>query len=115
MLIAPILYVVYGTSYFLCASLKTEAMDKVLNYILPAMVIVVFWITKPSTPGKMICNLTIVDAKAGGKPTKAQFIGRYLGCYVSTIVLFLGLIWVAIDERKQGWHDKLAGTIVVKR
>jgi uncharacterized RDD family membrane protein YckC len=27
----------------------------------------------------------------------------------------LGLIWVGIDKRKQGWHDKLAGTVVVRR
>ena len=29
--------------------------------------------------------------------------------------LFLGLIWVGLDQKKQGWHDKLAGTLVVKR
>ena len=39
---------------------------------------------------------------------------RYLGYYVSIIPLFLGLIAVAFDPRKQGWHDKLAGTVVVR-
>jgi len=115
MLIAPILYAIYGADYFLCASLETSALDIVLNYILPAVVIIVFWITKSATPGKMICKLTIVDAKTGAKPTTAQFIGRYLGYYVSTIPLLVGLIWVAFDDRKQGWHDKLAGTVVVKQ
>jgi uncharacterized RDD family membrane protein YckC len=38
---------------------------------------------------------------------------RYIGYYLSTIPLLLGLIWVAVDPRKQGWHDKLAGTAVV--
>jgi len=33
---------------------------------------------------------------------------------VSMIPLFLGMIWVAFDARKQGWHDKLAGTVVVR-
>jgi uncharacterized RDD family membrane protein YckC len=42
-----------------------------------------------------------------------QLIGRYFGYYVSMIPFMLGLIWVGIDARKQGWHDKLAGTVVI--
>jgi uncharacterized RDD family membrane protein YckC len=45
---------------------------------------------------------------------KGQLIGRYLGYYVSTIPLLLGIIWVGIDRKKQGWHDKLARTVVVR-
>ncbi len=84
-----------------------------INVILPAVAVIVFWIYKSATPGKMIIKAEIVDAKTFGKPTTGQFIGRYLGYYVSTIPLLLGLIWVAFDERKQGWHDKLAGTVVI--
>ena len=62
----------------------------------------------------MITKLTIVDAKTGGKPSATQFIGRYLGYYVSMIPLFLGIIWVGIDKKKQGWHDKLSGTVVIR-
>jgi uncharacterized RDD family membrane protein YckC len=62
----------------------------------------------------MVTGLTIVDAKTGDKPSTGQFIGRYFGYYVSTIPLLLGLIWVGIDRRKQGWHDKLAGTVVIR-
>ena len=74
-----------------------------------------FWIYKSATPGKMITKLVIVDAKTGGKPTTGQFLLRYLGYYVSTVPLGLGLIWVAFDQRKQGWHDKIAGTLVVRQ
>jgi uncharacterized RDD family membrane protein YckC len=56
-----------------------------------------------------------VDAKTGGKPSTGQFIGRYLCYYLSSLLLGLGFIWVAFDSRKQGWHDKLAGTLVVRR
>ena len=59
-------------------------------------------------------HLTIVDEKTGGRPSVSQFVIRYLGYYISTIPLFLGLIWVGIDKRKQGWHDKLAGTVVIR-
>ena len=62
----------------------------------------------------MAVSARIVDAKTGGKPTTRQLIVRYLGYFVSTIPLGLGLLWVAFDPRKQGWHDKLAGTVVVR-
>ncbi len=84
-----------------------------LNILLPALAVIVFWVYKSATPGKMIIKAEIVDAKTFGKPTTGQFIGRYFGYYVSTIPLFLGLLWVAFDKRKQGWHDKLAGTVVI--
>jgi len=41
-------------------------------------------------------------------------IGRYFGYYVSGLILALGFIWIAFDKRKQGWHDKLAGTLVIR-
>ncbi len=39
---------------------------------------------------------------------------KYLGYYLSAIPLLLGFVWVAFDKRKQGFHDKLAGTFVVR-
>jgi len=59
-------------------------------------------------------GLVIVDAKTLGKPSFGKLVLRYIGYYVSTIPLLLGLIWVGIDKRKQGWHDKIAGTLVLK-
>ena len=45
---------------------------------------------------------------------KLQAIGRYLGYYVSIFGLMIGFAWVAFDPRKQGWHDKLARTLVIR-
>jgi uncharacterized RDD family membrane protein YckC len=42
-----------------------------------------------------------------------QYIIRYLGYYVSIFALGLGFLWVAWDDKKQGWHDKMAGTVVI--
>jgi len=84
-----------------------------LNYILPAIIVIAFWLYKSATPGKMILKLKIVDAKTGRKPTALQFIIRYLGYFLSSIFL-LGFIWIAFDRRKQGFHDKLAGTVVIR-
>ena len=113
-IIAPILTIIYGRGYWVSESFVQGAWDVLFNYILPAVAVIIFWIYKSATPGKMALRLTIVDAHTGGKPTTGQFIKRYLGYYVSMIPLFLGIIWVGLDKRKQGWHDKLAGTVVIR-
>lgn len=113
-IIMPLLTAIYGTDYWQSVVFIQGSWDVLLNYILPAIAVIVFWVYKSATPGKMLTKLTIVDAKTGGKPTARQFIVRYLGYYVSMIPLFLGIIWVGIDKRKQGWHDKLAGTVVIR-
>ena len=110
----PILTAIYGTDYWASESFVQGFWDVLFNYILPAIVVIIFWVYKSATPGKMATKLTIVDAKTGGTPSTGQFIGRYLGYYVSMLPLFLGIIWVGIDKRKQGWHDKLAGTVVIR-
>jgi uncharacterized RDD family membrane protein YckC len=38
---------------------------------------------------------------------------RFLGYFVSAFPLYLGFLWAALDRRKQGWHDKIARTIVI--
>ena len=85
------------------------------NQIVSAAVVIGFWAWKMATPGKMAINAVIVDEKTLGRPTAGQLIGRYLGYFLSTMFLGLGLMWVGWDARKQGWHDKLAGTVVIKK
>ena len=113
LLAAPLLTAIYGQEYWMDPTQSNMAIDALINYLLPALVIILFWIYRSATPGKMICSIAIVDAKTGGKPGTGQFIGRYLAYYVSMLPLFLGFFWVAFDKRKQGFHDKLAGTAVV--
>ena len=94
---------------------STGIRDVVFNYLLPAVVVILFWIYRSATPGKMLLKLEIVDAKTGAKPSNLQFIGRYMAYYVSIIPLMLGFVWVAFDKQKQGFHDKLAGTVVIRK
>ncbi len=50
-----------------------------------------------------------------GKPIGlGNAVVRWIGIIISAAVLLLGLIWVAFDSRKQGWHDKIAGTFVIR-
>ncbi len=114
LLIAPVLTVVYGKGYWFDNSLYQGVWDIVLNFIFPAVAVVLFWLYRSATPGKMLTRLVIIDAQTGKKPTTGQFIIRYLGYYVSMLPLFLGIFWVGIDKRKQGFHDKMADTVVIR-
>ena len=114
-IIVPILVGIYGWAYFDAEALIQGPADFLLSWIFPAVLIILFWLKRQATPGKDAVSAIIVDAKTGATPTTSQLVIRYLGYYVSAIPLGLGLIWVAFDARKQGWHDKMAGTVVVRR
>ncbi len=86
-----------------------------LEWIIMSLLIVAFWIVKSATPGKLVLRMKIVNASDFGKPTTKQWIVRYLGYIPATLVFGLGIMWVYIDKKRhQGWHDKLAGTVVIQ-
>ena len=112
----PILYAIYGAAYFHDenAGIVAGPADFLLSWVAPAVMAIVFWLRKQGTPGKLALSLRVVDQKTGRTLTVGQSIGRYLAYFVAAIPLGLGFIWVAFDARKQGWHDKLAKTVVVR-
>lgn len=83
--------------------------------VVGAAYFVVSWGRFGHTLGQKLCGLRVVDAVTGGPITTGRAVGRYLGFIVSGWVLDIGLIWAAFDQRKQGWHDKMASTFVVRR
>jgi len=115
LLVLPVLYGLYGEAYFTSTEQVYWGMgDLIMNYVVPAIIVIIFWIYRSATPGKMMLKLKIVDAETGEQPSTGKLIGRYLGYYVSAIPMCIGLMWVGFDERKQGWHDKLAKTVVIR-
>ena len=112
----PLLYAIYGQAYFEPEEVELAAgtADFLLTWVAPAVAAIAFWIYRQATPGKMMLGLKVVDAKTGNTLRTPQAIIRYIGYYVATIPLGIGIIWVALDERKQGWHDKMAGTVVLR-
>jgi uncharacterized RDD family membrane protein YckC len=112
----PLLISIYGWAYFdEGKDLIVGPADFLISWVLPAIVVVIFWMYKQATPGKMAVSAKIVDATTGQPASTAQLVGRYFAYFVSMIPLFLGVFWIAFDKRKQGWHDKLAGTVVIKK
>lgn len=86
-----------------------------VNWVLLPAAIVLFWRFRGGTPGKMAIGAEIVDADSLGPPSNLQLVVRYLGYFISTLIFGLGFLWIAWDARKQGWHDKLARTVVIRR
>ena len=111
----PLLIWIYGWAYLgEQTGMFAGPADMLISLVLPAVAVVVFWLYRQATPGKMILSLHVVDADTGNTLSVGQSIGRYLAYYVSLIPLCLGFVWIAFDRRKQGWHDKLAKTVVIR-
>lgn len=72
----------------------------------------VFWTVIGSTPGKLFMGLRVVR-RNDLQLTFGKALLRFAGYWISAIPLFLGFLWVLVDGRRQGWHDKLAGTQVI--
>ena len=111
----PLLFLKYGSDFMQTSTedASNSSFDILMNYILPAFVTILLWKYFQATPGKMVFKATIVDKMTGGKPSLRQLIIRYLGYFVSLGPIGFGYIWIGFDKKKQGFHDKLANTVVV--
>ena len=72
------------------------------------------WTVMGASLGQRIFGMRVVDANSGAQIGFGKAALRALGLYISFLVCFIGVIWVAFDARKQGWMDKIAGTVVVR-
>ena len=98
------------------SGLITLMLGPVASLLLPlgaAAYTIFCWHRYGATPGKIAFSAKIVDAKSGGRPGLGRLAARYFAYIISAAPLFLGFAWIAIDRRKQAWHDKIAGTKVV--
>jgi len=111
----PLLISIYGWEYLETEDLVLGPADFLISWVMPAFATVLFWLYKSATPGKMAVTAQVVDAQTGESISVGQAMLRYLGYFIAMLPLGLGIFWVAFDSRKQGWHDKIAGTVVVKR
>jgi uncharacterized RDD family membrane protein YckC len=88
-----------------------------LQLILGLLYYVYFWSSNSPWPGQTIgsklLNIRVIRTD-GSDLTISQALIRYVGFVISVICLLIGLIWAAFDPNKQGWHDKIADTYVVK-
>jgi uncharacterized RDD family membrane protein YckC len=107
-IVVPILVLGFGVQ-----EIPTENSWELLAFLATAAAVIAFWRAFGATPGKIALGLKIVDARTGQPAGIGRLILRFLGYFVSAFPLYLGFFWAALDRRKQGWHDKIARTIVI--
>ncbi|HEX9095551.1 MAG TPA: RDD family protein [Candidatus Dormibacteraeota bacterium] len=73
-----------------------------------------FWGTSGATLGMRLFELRVVDADSGQPIGIGRAIVRFIGFIVAAFPCWIGLIWSAFDPRAQGWHDKIASTVVLQ-
>jgi uncharacterized RDD family membrane protein YckC len=73
----------------------------------------VMWKFKSTTIGGILCSLKVVRLD-GRELSWDTAIVRALGCILSVVAVGLGFFWIAFDKERQAWHDKIAGTVVVR-
>jgi uncharacterized RDD family membrane protein YckC len=83
--------------------------------VVPWIYFSIMWSWQGQSIGQKVLSLRVVDANNGARISIGRAILRYFGIIVSSWALYIGLIWAAFDPRKQGWHDKIASTFVVRR
>lgn len=71
------------------------------------------WKLRGTTVGGIVCNIQVVRLD-GGEINWDTAIVRMLSCFLSLACAGLGFIWIAFDPQRQAWHDKIAGTVVVR-
>lgn len=106
-IIDGLIFMVLG--YFTPASLAFLS-----NVVLPAAYTIYLWLSKGQTVGKMVLGLYVISTD-GTPLTLGKSVLRYIGYYVSGIMLGLGFLAVLVDDARRGVHDRIAGTIVVRK
>jgi uncharacterized RDD family membrane protein YckC len=90
----------------------------ILLYLIALVVQVGYWIyfwgSSGSTVGMRLLHLRVVDAVTGGPIGYGRATARFLMSIVNSWACYIGWIWVAFDPRKQGWHDKVANSVVLQ-
>ncbi|RLC94819.1 MAG: RDD family protein [Chloroflexi bacterium] len=92
---------------------SANTVTTLLNYGTSFVYLVSFWAWRGQTPGKMLMGLKVVRTD-GTRIGWGRSALRYVGYNISVLAFFLGYLWVAVDPEKQGIHDKIADTYVVR-
>jgi uncharacterized RDD family membrane protein YckC len=73
------------------------------------------WGATGQTIGMKVLGLRIVRDADGGRITWGKAVLRFIGLLVAFACIYIGVIWVAFEPRKRGWHDMIGGTVVIQK
>jgi len=103
-----------GTNAATSDNTAVDLLADIIYFVLYGGYFVYFW-GMGQTPAMRIFRIYVADALTGGPIGFSRALMRFLGYLLSTLVCYVGLIWAAFDPRRQGWHDKLAGSVVIQQ
>ncbi len=127
----PLNLVAFGNSGFVCTSTNYSVITsgisiRAVNYscsptgagyliyfVLGLLYFTFMWSTG-ATLGQRLLRIRVVDAATNEPLSLGRSLARYFGFVLSAIPLAIGLIWAAFDPRKRGWHDHMAGSLVLR-
>ena len=108
-----ILVVIAFIARLLFLGFTSQLTDLIIAYAIPFVYYVAFWTWRGQTPGKMMLGVRIV--KSNGNPIGlGRALLRAIGYWVNALTLLIGFLMIAWDSKKQGLHDKIAGTVVIR-
>ncbi|MHB1523461.1 MAG: RDD family protein [Candidatus Dormibacteria bacterium] len=85
-----------------------------LLWLSPVAYFVGFWGSAGRTPGMWIAGVQVVREEDGGRLGFRRSLLRLAGYFVDLTSVGAGFAWAAVDRRRQGWHDKIAGSLVLR-
>jgi uncharacterized RDD family membrane protein YckC len=110
-----ILLVVGYVAGFGISTLTVSLNDMLVGWAIPTAYFVYFWSRAGGgrTPGMRVRGLGVIGDD-GALISVPRALLRWVMFVVSAYCLAIGLLWAAWDPKKQGWHDKAAGTFVIR-
>jgi uncharacterized RDD family membrane protein YckC len=87
----------------------------IMTLVVTVLYFVLFWVKRGGTLGQTVLGMRIARESDGAPIGWGTAIVRYVMMLISFWIFYLGVIWVAFEPRKRGWHDMVAGTVVVRR
>ena len=93
---------------------EPSATDQLIEAVITLGYYILFTTVFGATLGKMALGMKVVEESGQKAGFFRVLIRETIGKVVSAIILFLGYIWILFDGNRQGWHDKIGGTFVVK-
>lgn len=96
------------------SSSGNSGVASLVQFLIGVAYFVSLWTYWGASLGQRLLKLRVVDANTMQPIGVGKAILRYIGLVISFLVCFIGVIWVAFDSRKQGWMDKIAGTVVLQ-
>ena len=96
------------------ANVEIHAQANAIGTLIGLIYFAGMWAWRGQTVGMMPFNMQVVGVADGKRIDVFRGLLRYVGFIIAAIPLLIGLIWAAFDARKQGWHDKIASTVVIR-